>query len=258
MTDRKHDRLAHYREQGYCILERVIENDTLAALRAACDRLLADTQTRMERGSEPEREISRSGSRYFIGNRHREERAMRAFLHSELIAGICRELLGENAYLFCEQMVVKAAERGDSFAWHQDSGYVGFEHVPYLTLWCALDDATVENGTVAVLPTSRAGGALAEHVWSEDERAYVGYHDDDPGIPAIVPAGSIVAFSSLTFHRSASNRTDKPRRAYICQYSPEPILRPDTGQPKHWAVPILRDGVPVPVSDSAAAALAPL
>ena len=35
----------------------------------------------------------------------------------------------------------------------------------------------------------------------------VGYHGNDPGEPAIVPAGSIVVFSSRTFHRSGPNLT---------------------------------------------------
>lgn len=43
------------------------------------------------------------------------------------------------------------------FSRHQDSGYVGFAHAPYVTVWVTLDDVTVRNGTVYILPYSLAG-----------------------------------------------------------------------------------------------------
>jgi ectoine hydroxylase-related dioxygenase (phytanoyl-CoA dioxygenase family) len=57
-----------------------------------------------------------------------------------------------------------------------------------------------------------------------------------------VPAGSLVVFSSLVFHRSGFNTTDRMRRAYVTQYSPEPIHKPGTAEPIHLDVPFLKDG----------------
>ena len=48
------------------------------------------------------------------------------------MADITRALLGDNVYLFHEQYAVKAAEKGGQFSWHQDSGYVGHPHPPYI------------------------------------------------------------------------------------------------------------------------------
>jgi len=55
-------------------------------------------------------------------------------------------------------------------------------------------------------------------------------------------AGSIVAFTSLNFHSSGRNTTDKFRRAYIAQYSCEPIMSAD--DTKLWgnAEPVLLNG----------------
>ena len=47
--------------------------------------------------------------------------------------GVTRTLLGDTVYLAFEQYVVKAVERGATFAWHQDSGCVPTKHCPYLT-----------------------------------------------------------------------------------------------------------------------------
>ena len=72
------------------------------------------------------------------------------------MAQVAQATLGPNAYLFHEQWVIKGAEQGMKFAWHQDSGYVKFYdnstyHKPYLTCWCPLDDVSEENGTVYLL-----------------------------------------------------------------------------------------------------------
>jgi ectoine hydroxylase-related dioxygenase (phytanoyl-CoA dioxygenase family) len=72
-----------------------------------------------------------------------------------------------------------------------------------------------------------------------------GYFGDEPGVPAVVPAGSLVVFSSLVFHRSGFNTTDRMRRAYVTQYSPEPIYKPGTHEPMHLDVPFLKDGANV-------------
>lgn len=235
-----------YRQEGYFILERAIDSDALEGLRAECQRYIDRYEAEMEAKGVTVSGINHYKKRYFISNRGKESPIISRFLFSELMADICRATLGDTAYLFNEQYVVKAAEVGTKFAWHQDSGYIGHYHRPYLSCWCALDDMTEENGTVYVLPYARAGmepDTLFEHTVEAGSNDKIGYHGDDPGIPALVPAGSIVVFSSRTFHRSGPNTTDRMRRSYLAQYSAEPILNRDgtelwSGQ----AVPLLVEG----------------
>ncbi len=75
----------------------------------------------------------------------------------------------------------------------------------------------------------------------------VGYHGSDPGIPVIVPAGSIVAFSSRMFHRSGANTTDRMRRSYLAQYSTEPIMNKENSKVWAQAVPFVQQGEVVAV-----------
>jgi ectoine hydroxylase-related dioxygenase (phytanoyl-CoA dioxygenase family) len=139
--------------------------------------------------------------------------------------------------------VVKAAEKGMKFSWHQDSGYIGHDHKPYLSCWCALDDVTEENGTIYILPYSRAGTRdWTPHTREAGSNDLIGYTGDDPGIPVICPAGSIAVFSSTVFHRSGENRASEMRRIYLAQYSAEPILNKDGSGLWNAAEPVLRDG----------------
>jgi ectoine hydroxylase-related dioxygenase (phytanoyl-CoA dioxygenase family) len=102
---------------------------------------------------------------------------------------------------------------------------------------------TEANGTVYLLPYSRAGTRdVVGHAREEESNDLVGYFGNDPGDPVIVPAGSIVCFSSTLFHRSGPNTTDRVRRVYVAQYSAEPILNKDGTQPLRLAEPLLVEG----------------
>src|SRR5207248_10673852 len=105
-----------------------------------------------------------------------------------------------------------------------------------------LDDMSEANGTISVLPFSRAGTRdVIDHIKDPELNDLVGYFGDDPGDPVIVPAGSIAIFSSTLLHRSGPNRTNRPRRSYVVQYSPEPIRKPD-GTVFELAEPLLLGG----------------
>ena len=236
------DQLDQYHDEGYMILERVIPDDMLQMLREECSYFLGYEDAEMDAREVVNAGITHGRNRYFIANRYRKSPRLWRFLYSDLMAAVARAALGPDAYLFHEQWVVKAAEKGKPFSWHQDSGYVKFgdaqtTHRPYLSCWCPLDDVNEANGSIYLLPHSRGGTKnwIADHVQDADSSDLIGYEGDDPGIAVEAPAGSIVAFTSYNFHRSGANTTPGMRRVYLPQYSAEPL-------PKRQAVPFLKDG----------------
>src|SRR5438445_13242753 len=65
--------------------------------------------------------------------------------------------------------------------WHQDNGYVPIGPVHYATCWIALEDATIENGCIWIMPRTRRvaqgehGGVPIHAVpsqWSDPERGH--------------------------------------------------------------------------------------
>ncbi len=213
-----------YRNEGYMFLENAIPHEQVEGLRDECQRYIARYDAEMEAKGVTVQGINHYKKRYFISRRGLESPTITDFLFGERMAEVCRATLGDTAYLFHEQYVVKFAEVGTRFGWHQDSGYVGHYHRPYLSCWCALDDMSIENGTVSVLPYSAIGMTpddLYDHTIEDASNDKIGYRGDHPGVPAIVPAGTIVVFSSRTFHRSGPNTTSRIRRCYLAQYSAE-------------------------------------
>ncbi len=223
-----------YRANGYVVLRAFLEPGELTVLRDACDTLLNEPPDDDGRGRF--HDIGRGHDRRFLRHRHEDLPALSAFILGADMKRLTATFVGETPYLFNEQFVVKGPKTGASFAWHQDSGYVGFDHAPYVTIWIALDDTTIENGAVFVLPRNLdEDQSITPHVWDDAGKELVGYEGDDPGVPAVVPAGSVVAFSSVTLHRSSANTTDRPRRGYVAQYSGAPLIDPKTGAPKTFA-----------------------
>lgn len=232
-----------YQEEGYFILKDAIPDGQLQILRESCDRLIDLMHAEMDRLGTDHIHISHRGKRYHIAKQFRQVPRLSEYVFSDLMADICRATIGDDAFLFYDQYVVKSAEQGISFSWHQDSGYLGFPHRPYVTVWAAVDDVTVENGTAWVLPYSRVGiRTLVEHIRDPATGDKAGYFGPEPGVPVEAPAGSVAVFSSLTFHRSGPNTTDRMRRAYVTQYSPEVILNEAGDAPMHLADPFLKEG----------------
>lgn len=246
--------LSKHREQfgaeGYTVFERALAGPLLELLREECEDVIRRADARLDDLGTDADGITHRGKRYFAGECQRVQPRLRQMLYSGTMADVCRATLGDDAYFFYDQYVVKGPEGGMPFSWHQDSGYVvgnggPADHAPYITCWCPLDDATVENGTVRLLPFSampESGRGIIPHERQAGSNDLVGYAGDEEGITLEVPAGSVVVFSSLMLHATGANRTPKMRRVYLAQYTPEAILNPGTRMLRRDAVPFLRDG----------------
>ena len=239
-----------FAREGYAVFERALEGDMLELLREQCAAFVAREDARMDAAGVDTLGISHRGKRYFANECQREEPSLRKMLFSEGMADVCRATLGDNAYFFFDQYVVKGPEGGLPFGWHQDSGYVvgnggPVDHAPYLTCWCPLDDATIDNGTVRVLPFSEVPLSrdwIMPHERQPGTNDLVGWKGNDEGVVLEVPAGSVVAFSSRLLHTTGANRTDRMRRVYLAQYTPEVMLNPGTRQLRRNAIPVVQNG----------------
>lgn len=238
--------LARYRRDGFFVRERVFGAAELATLRAAVEHVHARVS---EAASAPDADgIERiDGKRYqdLLGSLVKWEwqearadvRSMEPFLHLDpaLDALVDDPRLWQPATalcgadtlaLFTDKLNFKRPG-GAPFPWHQDSPYFVFEcpHVERLaSLQVYLDDATVENGCLWMIPGSHRQGRLA----CFEDRGTLGrlYTDVDralPGaelVPLEAPAGSVIWFHGDVVHGSRRNRSDASRRAFVLTYQP--------------------------------------
>ena len=236
------EHIQQFHDEGYFILERVIPEEQVQMLRDNCQFFIDRRNAEMDKLGTDVMGIIHRDNRYFINKCYQNRPEMGAFLFGDLMEEICRATLGDNAYFFIEQYVVKFGEKANKFSWHQDSAYQRVEHKPFVTTWSALDDVSEENGTIHVLPYSKSGTRTRmPHVKDPESNDLVGYTGNEPGIPVIVPAGSMAVFSSVVFHYSGPNMTKNQRRTFLTAYSSEPILDSE-GAPIDLAIPFIENG----------------
>jgi len=108
-------------------------------------------------------------------------------------------------------------------AWHQDERFIATRDRSLVGVWIALDDATVDNGCLRVIPGSHKMGQLwptRQHDETEEfdpsDESY-GFNSDDEEILE-VEAGSAVFFNGYLLHRSLRNVSDTNRRALVHHY----------------------------------------
>ena len=109
-------------------------------------------------------------------------------------------------------------------SWHQDEIYIPTRDRSLIGGWIAMDDATVENGCLWVIPGSHQMGYLysqkphgnPEEFDSADLESY-GF-DETLEIPIEVTAGTVVFFNGYLLHRSRKNRGQTYRRVLVNHY----------------------------------------
>ena len=140
--------------------------------------------------------------------------------HPQLL-GVLEQLIGDTPELFQDMALIKPPRIGREKPWHQDHAYfeIGLE-ATIVGVWIALDEATVDNGCMVILPASHREGPVI-HFSRRDWQ--ICDTDANPGRRAVaVPLkpGSCLFFHSLIHHGTPQNRTDQRRRAVQFHYRP--------------------------------------
>ena len=104
--------------------------------------------------------------------------------------------------------------------WHQDRAVAHAEAdaTSMVTVWCAVTDATSENGCLQVVPGGHRKGMLP-HCPKTQTAIADGFVEEGKALPLPVKAGGIVLFHPLTPHASLVNRTDGFRWSFDIRYN---------------------------------------
>ncbi len=151
--------------------------------------------------------------------------------HPRLVPALTA-VVGPNVKSMQTMLFVKS-EGKPGQAWHQDEHFIPTRDRSLAAAWIALDDATVENGCLWVLPGSHRRGVIYPDRDQDDPRfdctseAY-GFPDDEAAaVPVEVPAGAALIFNGYLLHRSLENSgLHGYRRALVHHYMSAESLLP--------------------------------
>lgn len=153
-----------------------------------------------------------------VGNLVQGDDLYRALGLHENIVGIIEQILGPDIKIFRNDLLMKPPEVGSQKGWHQDSPYWPIKPMALCSFWFTLDDATLENGCLAVLRGWHKKGPLPHVKVTDDFVIQDEYKDSSDSVLAPVRAGGGVFFHSLLPHYTAPNRSNKWRRAIALSY----------------------------------------
>ena len=159
------------------------------------------------------------------------------------------QLLGNKPVRFWhDQLFWKPAKQGGVVAWHQDYSYwTRTKPIAHLTCWCALDDATIENGCLQYIPGSHEWGLLPKPVIAGELQGIKDYLNDEQKAQfehpryAEVKAGEAIFHHSLTLHGSGANNSPRPRRAFVINVFADGV-KSDSNEPLLTGVPPVPKG----------------
>jgi len=217
---------AFFVDHGFVVVPRLLGASDLALLRAEVDRFARREYALVGiDGAVPAADEALLAVHF----PHWVSEPIRATITDPRIAAVPQRLAGAHLPYWdgsvkCMQSMLFVKPPGlPGQAWHQDERYIATRDRSLIGVWIALDDATVENGCLWVLPGSHRRGYLwptRPHGQPEEfDFADESYGFDAGGEVAVeVPAGSVVCFNGYLLHRSRRNRSGAPRRALVYHY----------------------------------------
>ena len=151
--------IEHYKTQGYLSGPRVLSAEQISALKERIDDILHGRIPFPKHLMGETVEQSRAKGQLpsvKVVNIFRRESVFAALIDNPTISTLAHQLMSGPVRMWEDQMIYKPAYDAETaLAWHQD--YTFWDHVGPAdmgTCWIALDDATVDNGCMHVIPGS--------------------------------------------------------------------------------------------------------
>ncbi|HET6385054.1 MAG TPA: phytanoyl-CoA dioxygenase family protein [Armatimonadota bacterium] len=222
------DQIERFRAQGFLNCGRVVDEDTVRALRRRLDAVM---EGRAQKAPEALRNMTGQDNNVVVQivNIWQADDLFREHLYNARICEMACDLIGDDVLrVWHDQVQYKPARVGGPTTWHQDHPYWPIiQPADLVSAWMALEDATIENGCMRMVPRS--------HLWGPHKGGTIGTNEDfSPGYdPALVPpgetieiipcevkAGEVMFHHCLTWHGSPPNRSERGRPAIAVHYMP--------------------------------------
>ena len=211
------DQKAFYNDNGYLMVRDAVTQDQLSTLRAITTALIEASRDVAESNAiyELEDGHSRETPRLTrIKLPHKQDRYFCELLKTSSLAEILIDLLGPDTLIQTSKLNTKASGGGAAVEWHQDWAFYPHTNDAMLAFGLMLEDVSLENGPLQVIPGTHRGEILDHHM----NGVFCGAIDpSDPlfeGAKAVTltgKAGDMTIHHARTLHGSAPNLSDRNR-----------------------------------------------
>jgi len=225
MITQKH--VQQYRQEGYTICDQLLPPAELGPMADYLDQFIAEQG---KAGRRPEH----------LDKPHVWDYRIRQMCSHPLILDAIEQFIGPNIVLFSSHIISKAKGDGLAVPWHQAGNYWPLEPMNVVTLWLAIDDSTLVNGCMKVIPHTQDTGPI-EHVKDEHPETKVLHEalpghliDESKAVNCVLQRGGASFHAPWLFHGSQPNTSTKRRCGFTMRFMPAETHMLRTGPLAKW------------------------
>jgi ectoine hydroxylase-related dioxygenase (phytanoyl-CoA dioxygenase family) len=215
-----------YRENGFVIIKDFLTPEELERWRAAVDTAIGARGKERILGRKEKVDDDAYYNNVFVQrvNLWMDNEPIRNLILDPRIGRMAARLAGvDGVRIWHDQALVKQPWANPT-GWHLDNPYWSFHSRDAITIWVALDDATLENGCLWFLPGTHKS-ATFDNVGIGPNigdlfKVYPQWREIK-AVPAPMKAGSCSFHNALLAHGAGPNFTPGWRRAMTCGFMPD-------------------------------------
>ncbi len=215
-----------FETQGYCIVDGLYSAEELTAMEAffeeykRCGNAVFDKGVTFE-DQDPAKQQIRAM------HPHRYSTLVEGWFLKPVVMDVLRDLLGKEA-LGAQTMYYYKPPGAKGQGMHQDNFYLISKPATCIAAWTPIDDSTVENGCLWVVPGSHRHEIYCPEkdkatTWNNYGDSHINpFPREARPVPVEVKRGQTLFFGGNLIHGSGPNRTrDRFRRTFIGHYVDE-------------------------------------
>ena len=243
-----------YNDHGYLFPIQVFDDREIIEIREYFDALLP-------------RALAAGWNSYEMINWHKTCRGVYDVVTNSRILDVIQDLLGDTVILRHSHFFVKLPGDGKRVSWHQDSSYWPLSRSKVVSAWLAIDDSTIENGAMQVIPGSHKAAQIAFHDSEPEENNVLSQtvlnadrYGDAP-VSLVLKAGEMSLHSDWTLHGSDVNQSEQRRCGLAMRFlssdvqayngwNAHSVICRGQDPTGHWADHARPTGEQVPVKDN--------
>lgn len=212
------EQVEFYRENGYLKFGRIFTSEEMDALRDHVDEMIAA----LPEGKRPEG----------MDVPHFADPWLFRYLCHPRVLDVIEDFIGPDIALWSSHFIAKPRGDGKAVPWHTDGAYWKdrLQPMQVITLWLAVDESTMENGCMRVLPGShRQRTGIDEYVPVDSQENVFGieikrdYVDESRAVDLELQVGECHFHDAWTLHSSRTNTSSKRRCGYTMRYMPSSV-----------------------------------
>jgi len=222
-----------YQENGYIIIEDFLNASELEIWRAAVSDAISERKGQKipgRPGKIDEDDGINKDSEYYskvfdqlINLWQTSDKVKELMLNPDL-GEMAAKLAGVDGIRIWHDQALFKKPWANPTSWHLDTPFWSFSDRRALSIWVALDDATLANGCLFFIPGSQKGTGFENLGINKNmDSIFTVYpqYNTTATVAAPMKAGSCSFHNGLTIHGAHANMTPGSRRAMTCAYMPD-------------------------------------